>query len=73
MKESDWKKYVNNGGQNRVIADLAAQYSGRSPSSIFTRYWFEDPDTGAKNFRGRIKKILGTKLFKKTTETNLNQ
>lgn len=64
MKETDWKRYVNNGGKNCVIADLASQNSGRAPSTIFTRYWFEDPDTGVKNFRERVKKLVGEKLYK---------
>lgn len=64
MKEQDWKDYVANGGKNRVIADLASQHSGRAPTSMFTRYWFEDPDTGAKNFKERVKKLVGIKLYK---------
>lgn len=63
MKEIDWKGYVKNGGKNRVIADLASQHSGRAPSTIFTRYWFEDPDTGVKNFKERVKKLVGIKLY----------
>lgn len=70
MNERDWKKYVANGGLNRVIADLASQHSGSAPSSTFTRYWFEDPDIGANKFKNRVKKILGKKLFEKITNTN---
>lgn len=73
MNEKVWKVYLHNGGRNRVITDLAAQHSGSAPSSTFTRYWFEDPDTGVKNFRERVKKQLGKKLFEEITETNLNQ
>ena len=69
MQDRDWKKYLGDlRGKKRVIADLAAQHAGMIPSQTFTMYWFSDTDEGEDNFKERVKKILGKKLFEEITK-----